>query len=158
MEMNTGIVTGTFDLPTIGHLDIIKRASKLFDRLYVVILLNPEKKACAFSVEERMAFLKALTKDIPNVTVEHYDGLAIDYAKSIGGGVFVRGFRNENDFEYEREMAEWNLRNGDIETILLPAREELKEVSSTTAKELLKAGDAVLVGEDIANMIFKGGN
>ena len=154
--MKKGILTGSFDPPTIGHLDLIERSLKLFDELYVVILINPEK-SYQFSTSERIEQLQAMTKKFDGVRVTEYDGLAIDFASSIGGGVFVRGVRNPKDFAYESEMAEWNFNNGGYDTVFLPASKSVENVSSTAAKEMLEKGDTAMLTDNVARLIEEGG-
>ena len=147
-----GMVTGTFDPITIGHLDIIKRASALFDTLYVVLLTNPEK-TIMFSVADRIKMLRLCTTDIPNVEVQSYDDLAIHIAKDLGASYFVRGIRNEKDFEYETEMRNWNFEHGNIDTLFLPCADCLTKVSSTKAKEQIKNGDYSLLPSEIIDFV-----
>src|SRR5690606_17351388 len=98
---------GSFDPVTYGHLDIVERAAKLFDWLYVAVLRNPRKKPC-FSTEERVEMLRMATADYPNVVCESFDGLAAEYARSRGAQAIVRGLRAVSDFEAEFKMAAMN--------------------------------------------------
>ena len=108
--MKTAVYPGTFDPVTYGHLDVILRASKLFDRVIVGVLHNSSKSPL-FSVEERVNILKKATQDIPNVEVRSFSGLAVDFAKECQAHTIVRGLRAITDFEYELQMARtafWN--------------------------------------------------
>ena len=105
--MNAAIYPGSFDPMTLGHLDIIQRASKMFDELTVSVLDNKAKNAL-FSVEERVSILKEATKELPNVTVDSFNGLLIDYTKQKNVHISVRGLRAISDFEYELQTAQTN--------------------------------------------------
>ena len=102
--MKVAIYPGSFDPVTLGHLDIIRRASVMFDRLIVAVMHNQNKKP-AFSAEERVEFLKRTTADLPNVEVESFDGLLADYARTRKATVLVKGLRAVSDFEYEFQMS-----------------------------------------------------
>ena len=130
--MNAAIYPGSFDPMTLGHLDVIKRASKMFDKLIVSVLDNKAKNAL-FSVEERVSILKEATKDLPNVTVDSFNGLLIDYASQKNIHVSVRGLRAITDFEYELQIAQTNskLSNGNLDTVFLTTSLEYAYLSST---------------------------
>ncbi len=134
------MITGTFDPVTLGHIDIIERAAKIFDDVVVVLLKNPEKQSW-LSEDIRLQMLRGATKKWDNVSTDSYDGLAIDFAKKNGISFIVRGVRDSSDFAYESEMRSWNFTHGGIETIFLPASEKYKSVSSSKAKELIAQGD-----------------
>ena len=122
--MVKAVFAGSFDPPTNGHLDIIKRASGLFESVDVVVSVNPEKKTM-FSEEERVEFLKDLIKPFKNVSVHSYKGIIVNYAKEVGAKVLVRGVRSANDFGYEFELALMNQNlNPDIETVFLQSKEK----------------------------------
>ncbi|MDD4839946.1 MAG: pantetheine-phosphate adenylyltransferase [Clostridia bacterium] len=148
----TGMVTGTFDPITIGHIDIIRRASLLFDKLFVVLLINPDKTAL-FSDGNRLQMMKLATKQLENVEVLNYEGWAIEIAKELGATYFVRGVRNENDFSYELEMRDWNISHGGIDTLFIPCDESLRQVSSTKAKERIVSGDYSLLPNEIKEFV-----
>lgn len=135
-EKVIAVYAGSFDPLTYGHLDIIERASKMFDVVYVTILENINKKTL-FTLEERLALLKASTKDLEHVIVDASDALAVEYARLVGASVLVRGLRATMDFEYEMSMALANqyLDEG-IETIFLLTKSEKMFVSSSTVKEI----------------------
>ncbi|MCQ2589694.1 MAG: pantetheine-phosphate adenylyltransferase [Treponema sp.] len=147
--MIKAVFAGSFDPPTNGHLDIIKRASNLFESVDVVISVNPEKKYM-FSHEERLEMISELIKDYKNVTVNVYSGLIVNYAKNVGAKVLVRGVRSSNDFAYEADMALMNQNlNPDIETIFLQSKEEFTIVKSSSIKQL------AMFGGDISRMVPK---
>ena len=118
------VYPGSFDPVTLGHEDVIRRAAKLFDRLIVAVMHNPQKTGC-FPVQERMALLEKLTRDLPNVTIDCWDGLLVDYVRTHQASVVVRGLRAVSDFESELTMAQINshLLPG-METIFLMTRPE----------------------------------
>ena len=134
--MIRGIYPGTFDPVTNGHLDIIVRASKLVDELVVGILFNRQKTPL-FSVDERVKMLKEVTADLPNVRIETFDGLLVDFAQELGANVIVRGLRAITDFEYELMMAQMNHKlRPNIETIFLTTNLNYSYLSSTSVKEI----------------------
>lgn len=134
--MIRGIYPGTFDPVTNGHLDIIVRASKLVDELVVGILFNRQKTPL-FSVDERVKMLKEVTADLPNVRIETFDGLLVDFAQELGANVIVRGLRAITDFEYELMMAQMNHKlHPNIETIFLTTNLNYSYLSSTSVKEI----------------------
>lgn len=152
----TAMVTGSFDPVTVGHIDIIQRTAAIFDKVYAVILKNPEKRAF-FSEEQRFEMLIAATAFLKNVEVKSYDGFAIDFAKENRVDYIVRGVRNSEDFQYELEMRNWNMSHGKIETIFLASDEKFCDVSSTKAKELILKDDFSLVPNASAKLIKQRG-
>ena len=135
--MKSAVYPGSFDPMTLGHLDIIKRASKMFDHLTVSVLDNKAKNAL-FSVEERVSILKEATKDIPNVSVDSFSGLLVDYANQKDIHVSVRGLRAVTDFEYELQIAQTNrkLSDGSLDTVFLTTSLEYAYLSSSSVKEI----------------------
>ena len=135
--MKTAIYPGSFDPVTNGHLDIIQRASKMFDKLVVVVLINP-LKTYSFSMKERCEFLKETTKDIPNVEIASFDGLLADYFNRRSDvDVIVKGLRATTDFEYEFQMAHTNKDlNPHAETVFIPASLKTTFVSSSMVKQV----------------------
>ncbi len=134
--MIKAVFPGSFDPPTNGHLDIIHRASKLFDNLDVLISVNPNKQYM-FSEQERLDMLTNLLKDYKNVQIHVWEGLIVNYAKQVGANVLIRGIRSINDFSYEFELAHMNQKlNPEIETMFLPCKEKFGIVKSSSIKEL----------------------
>ena len=134
--MLRAIYPGSFDPVTNGHLDVIRRSSKMVDEL-IVGVLNNNAKMPLFSVEERVRMLEEVTKDIPNVRIYPFDGLLIDFAAKMEAGVVIRGLRAITDFEYELQMSQTNHKlNPDVETIFLTTSIEYSYLSSTTVKEI----------------------
>ncbi len=135
--MLKAIYPGSFDPVTNGHLDIIKRAAKITDKLIVAILENPNKKNSLFSVEERIEHLKLVTKDLENVEVASFSGLLIDFAKRENVNLIIRGLRAVTDFENEFQMALTNRSlYPEVETMFIPTSVEYLYLSSSTVKEV----------------------
>lgn len=158
MNKLTAICPGSFDPVTVGHLDIISRASKMFDKLIVVILPNKSKSKQSFSVEERIEFIKTVTNDLPNVSVDYYDGLLADYAKNVNAGAIIKGLRAMSDFEYEFQMALTNKAlNPDVETIFLTTSAQYMYLSSSVVREVASLGGDIsnFVPESIRDDIIK---
>ncbi len=136
----TAVYPGSFDPVTNGHLDIIQRGLKIFDRIIITILDNPAKKTL-FSVEERTNLLKESLKEIDNIEVDSYDGLLVDYAQKRGAHALLRGMRAVSDFEYEFQMALMNRRlNREIQTVFLMTGLRWIFTSSSIIKEAAKFG------------------
>ena len=135
--MNAAIYPGSFDPVTYGHLDVIRRASQLFDHLVIAVLHNSAKTPL-FSVEERVKMLEEATKDLPNVKVESFSGLLVDYAAKKNVNVAVRGLRAITDFEYELQNAQTNRKlSGDrLDTVFLTTSLEYAYLSSSSVKEI----------------------
>lgn len=156
--MRTAIYPGSFDPVTCGHIDIIKRAAKLFDKLIVLVSVNPTKSSC-FTPEERVDFIKRVTVNIPNIEVDSYDGLLIDYFNQKKADVIVKGLRAMSDFEYEFQMA---LVNKDLcykaETVFLCADVVGTFLSSSMVRQIaLFDGDiSSYVPSEIEKDIMKG--
>ena len=137
------IYPGSFDPLTNGHVDIIQRGSRLFDRIVVAILLNVEK-APLFTVDERVEIAREVFAGNPNVEVDTFDGLLVDYARRKGAGVIVRGLRAISDFEYEMQMALMNRHlNPEVETVFMMPAETYTYVSSRLVKEVVALGGSV---------------
>lgn len=139
--MIKAIYPGSFDPVTFGHLDIIKRASAMFDELTVCVLNNVTKSSL-FSVEERVNMLKETTKDLANVKIDSFSGLLIDYAKEKDIHISIRGLRAITDFEYELQIAQTNHKfsNGGLDTVFLTTSLEYAYLSSSTVKEIAYFG------------------
>ncbi len=145
--MKTAVFAGSFDPPTYGHLNIIKRGAGLFDRLIVLIAVNGSKKYL-FSEEERLFMMKELVQDIPNVTVDSCSKLVVDYAREHDARVLLRGVRNFSDFSYEFDLSLLNKGlAADIETVFLPTDPEYFVMRSSSIKEM------AAFGGDISKMV-----
>ena len=139
------IITGSFDPITVGHVEIIKKASKLFDELYVVALLNPEK-SYMFSLNEKKEIMSLALSELKNVIVDAYDGLTADYMHQHKINKIVRGIRSEADMEYEAKLADAMKEfDENFETIFILSDAEFSHISSTCVRELIK-GDKSLLG------------
>ncbi|MBP5452323.1 MAG: pantetheine-phosphate adenylyltransferase [Treponema sp.] len=137
------VFPGSFDPPTLGHLNIIERTSRLFDSIDVAIAVNPEKKYL-FSAEERMALLKEMTKKFDNVSVHICNTLISEYCRSVGAKVLLRGIRNTNDFSYEFDLSLINRSiNQDVETLFVPTEQRYFLIRSSSIKELARFGGDV---------------
>ena len=156
--MSKAIYPGTFDPMTVGHLDIIKRASAIFEEVTVAILVNPDKSPL-FSVEERVRMIKEAVKDFPNVKVDFFSGLLVEYTKLHDIGVSVRGLRTPTDFEYELPTAQFNqlLSHDSVDTCFLATRPEFAHISSSAVRQVAKfKGDIKgLVPDCILNDIYE---
>jgi pantetheine-phosphate adenylyltransferase len=140
ITMRTAIYPGSFDPVTCGHLDIIKRAAGLFDKLIVLVSVNPTKSSC-FTPEERVDLIKRVTKNIANIEVESYDGLLIDYFSARNADVIVKGLRAMSDFEYEFQQALTNKKlNPALETMFLSTSAEHMFLSSSMVKQVAGFG------------------
>ena len=138
--MRRAIYPGSFDPVTYGHIDIIERASDIFDEL-IVAVLNNKAKTPLFSVDERVNILGEVLSGLPNVKILSYEGLLVDFAVSVGAGVIVRGLRAVTDFEYELQLAQTNsVLNGGVDTIFLTTSLKYAYLSSSTVKEVASYG------------------
>lgn len=145
--MKIGVYPGSFDPVTNGHLDIIQRSAKIFDKLIVGVLNNNHKKPM-FTIDERVMLLEKLTNDMDNVIVDTFSGLLVDFVESYNANVIIRGFRAVSDFEYEIQLAQTNYNlNDNIETIFLVTRNEYSFLSSSIVKEVARYKG------DISNMV-----
>ena len=134
--MNKAIYPGSFDPVTLGHLDIIERTSKMFDRV-IIGVLNNKSKSPLFSVEERVNMLKEVTANLPNVEVQSFEGLLIDFVRKNDARVIVRGLRAITDFEYELQMAQTNrVIAPEVDTIFLTTNLKYSYLSSSIVKEI----------------------
>lgn len=146
------VIPGTFDPITNGHLDIIERAAKIFDVLYVSVLNNSSKKPL-FTIEERMEMIRQVTAHLPNVQVESASGLTVDYAATRGATAIVRGLRTVSDFEYEMQIASMNRTlNAEIETFFIMTNTKYSFLSSSMVKEVAQyQGDISELVPEIVN-------
>lgn len=139
--MRVAVCPGSFDPVTLGHLDIINRASKLFDKVIVLVSFNPNKSAASFSIEERMDMIKKVTSHLHNVEVDSYGGLLADYLKKTEAAAIVKGLRAVSDFEYEFQMALANKKlYCDAETVFLTTSSENMYLSSSVVKQIASLG------------------
>ncbi len=138
----SALCPGTFDPVTNGHMDIIRRAGRCFDGVVVAVLENPAKQPL-FSVEERVAMLKDASADIPGIEVASFSGLLVDYARSRGIKVIVKGLRAVTDFDFELQMAQMNLGLGGVETFFLPTSPQWSYLSSSLIREVVRFGGDV---------------
>jgi len=137
------IYAGTFDPMTMGHLDVVERAARIFPEL-IVAVAAVTGKSTLFSQKKRVELVKKATADLPNVTVKSFDGLLVEYARSEGAGVLIRGLRAFSDFEYEFQMALTNRRLApDIETLFLMPKQDYSFLSSTNVKQVASLGGDV---------------
>ena len=145
--MKTAICPGSFDPVTIGHIDIIHRAAKLFDKVIVAVMINNKKKYM-FTPEERTEMARLSCSHIENVDVIFDDGMLADLAYRVGACAIVKGLRDEKDYLYEFEMAQYNSRvNPNVETVFLPCEEGAHDISSTAVRRRLECG------EDISDVV-----
>ena len=139
--MKIAVCPGSFDPITLGHLDVIGRATAIFDRVLVCVMSNGEKDRGMFSPQRRLELARLAVRDLPNVEAELWTGLLADYARQRGAAFLVKGVRCGTDFDNEYQMA-W-INQGlkpDLETVLLPARPEFIYFSSTMAREMIRYG------------------
>jgi pantetheine-phosphate adenylyltransferase len=137
------IYAGTFDPMTLGHLDVVERAAKIFPELIVAVAAVTGKNVL-FSQDERVALVREAVKQLPNVKVTSFDGLLVEYARSQGAAVLIRGLRAFSDFEYEFQMALTNRRLApDIETLFLMPKQDYSFLSSTNVKQVASLGGNV---------------
>ncbi len=143
MDNRIAIYPGTFDPLTNGHLSILNRALKIFDKLIIAILINP-KKTPLFSLEERKAMIEEILKDRPNVEIDSFEGLLVDYAVKKGSNVIIRGLRALSDFEFEFQLALMNRKlNRDVQSIFLMTDYKWFYISSTIIKEAASLGGKI---------------
>lgn len=156
-DMNVAVYPGSFDPITNGHLDIITRGAKIYDKLIVAVLVNMDKK-CLFNIEERVDLIKKVTKDLKNVEVLSFDGLLVDFARMHNSKVILKGLRTVADFEYEFQMALMNSKlDPDIETVFMMTSSAYSYVSSSSVKQVAKFGGNIrgLVPEELITEIVK---
>lgn len=136
----TAVYPGSFDPVTNGHLDIIRRSSRTFDKVYVAVLVNSSKTPM-FSIEKRMEWIKRETASLGNVEVDTFSGLLVDYMKEKGAGIIIKGLRAVSDFEYEFQMALMNHKlSKDIETLFMMTSAKYQYLSSSIVKEVARHG------------------
>jgi pantetheine-phosphate adenylyltransferase len=150
----TALCPGTFDPVTNGHLDIIERASQTFETVVVAVLENPAKRPM-FSIDERVAMLEKACAGMRGVQVEAFDGLLVDFARSRGDAVIVKGLRAVSDYEFEIQMAQMNHRLAGVETLLMPTNPSWSFLSSSLVKEVARFGGDVegLVPDEVRTLL-----
>lgn len=155
--MKIAVCPGSFDPVTNGHLDIIERSSKLFDKVIVLVLTNHDKQHC-FTIEERMELLRRVTKPLKNVEIDTYDGLLANYARIKNATAIIKGLRAVSDFEYEFQMALINKQlNSEFETLFLNTNQKYLYLSSSIVKQIASLGGDIseFVPKEIHNDIMK---
>lgn len=153
--MSKAVFPGSFDPPTLGHLNIIERASSLFSEIDVVVAVNPEKKYL-FTPEERVAMLEKLTESFKNVKIHTWNSLVVDYAAKNGATVLLRGIRNATDFAYEFDLSLINHSlNSKVDTIFIPCEQKYVTIKSSSIKELARFGGdiSLMVPELVAEKL-----
>ena len=147
------MLTGSFDPFTKGHLDMLKRAKKIFDKVYVAILVNPEKKQM-FCVDDRIKIIKRAIEGMDGVLVVSYAGMTIDLARELQVDCLIRGIRSESDLTYEIDMSDYNLNEGGVDTVCFLSN-NLSFISSTEVRRRIKAGEDIsgLVADNTVELI-----
>jgi len=140
--MTAALCPGSFDPPTNGHLDVIRRCAAIFDRLVVAVVANPSKTPL-FSAAERVELLQDLTSALPNVEVRAFEGLLVDFAEGEGVDVLVKGLRAATDFDYELQMAQMNHTLRSVDTLFIPTAPEWSYLSSSLVREVARLGGDV---------------
>ena len=141
--MKSAVYPGSFDPVTYGHIDLIRRGARLFDKIIVAAIRNPEK-ASLFSLDERMELLRQVVKDIPNVEVDSFDGLLVHYMARKKSAILLRGLRAVSDFDYEFQIASTNQQMApEIETLLMMTSSEYSYLSSSLVKQIAKLGGPI---------------
>lgn len=161
--MKTAICPGSFDPVTLGHVDIITRASKMFEKVIVAVMVNPSKVP-SFTIEERILFLKEALRDLDNIEVVSFDGLLADYARERKAMALVKGLRAVSDFEYEFQMALTNKKlNSELETVFFTTSAENMFLSSSVVKQIACFGGDIskfvpgCIHDAIKQRLYKGG-
>lgn len=141
--MATALVPGSFDPVTYGHLDVIERVARFFDRVIVAVIRNPQKSASLFSLEERESMLAEVTGHLENVQIEFFAGLLVDFARMHGADTIVKGLRAVTDFDYELQMAQMNQSLSGIDTFFLATSPQYSFLSSSLVREVARFGGDV---------------
>jgi pantetheine-phosphate adenylyltransferase len=139
----TALCPGSFDPVTNGHLDIIERTSRHFEDVIVAVIRNPQKSQSLFSLEERQKMLHEVTAHLPNIRIEFFKGLLVDFAKEHGGDAIVKGLRAVSDFDYELQMAQMNQRLSGIDTFFISTSPQYSFLSSSLVREVARYGGDV---------------
>ena len=141
--MSTALCPGSFDPVTLGHIDIIERASRHFDEVVVAVIRNPQKTQSLFSLEERQEMLRECTASLTNIRIEFFKGLLVEFAREHGADAIVKGLRAVSDFDYELQMAQMNQRLSGIDTFFLSTSPNYSFLSSSLVKEVARYGGDV---------------
>lgn len=155
---STAVYPGSFDPITNGHLDIIRRSARTFDKVYVAVLVNSAKSPM-FPVQQRVDMIKRVTSDLDNVEVDSFSGLLVDYMKEKNAGIIIKGLRALSDFEYEFQMALMNHKlSKDIETLFMMTSAKYQYLSSSIVKEVGRHGGCLdgLIPEELKDEIIQG--
>lgn len=147
--MATALCPGSFDPVTLGHLDIIERTARHFDDVIVAVIRNPQKTNPLFSLEERQEMLHEVTAHLPNVRIEFFSGLLVDFARDMGAEAIVKGLRAVSDFDYELQMAQMNQRLSGIDTFFISTSPQHSFLSSSLVREVARFGG------DVSSMVPK---
>lgn len=153
--MATALCPGSFDPVTLGHIDIIERTARLFDHVIVAVIKNPQKSNSLFTIEERHELLASVTSHLPNVSLDTFSGLLVDFAKDRGATAIVKGLRAISDFDYELQMAQMNQRLSGIDTLFISTSPQHSFLSSSLVKEVARFGGDVsgMVPPEIARRL-----
>jgi pantetheine-phosphate adenylyltransferase len=143
----TALCPGSFDPVTNGHLDIIERTARHFDNVIVAVIRNPQKSESLFTLEERQEMLREVTAHLPNVRIDFFKGLLVDYAKEHDASAIVKGLRALSDFDYELQMAQMNERLSGIDTFFISTSPQYSFLSSSLVREVARFGG------DVTNMV-----
>ncbi|MFD4180272.1 pantetheine-phosphate adenylyltransferase [Rhodococcus sp. NPDC058514] len=144
--MSSAVCPGSFDPITNGHLDVIGRVAAQFDEVIVTVMINPNKKGL-FSIDERLEMMREAVAGLPNVRVDSWQGLLVDYAKANGASAIVKGLRGANDFDYELQMAQMNHKLTGVDTLFIATNPRYSYLSSSLVKEV------ATYGGDVADML-----
>ncbi|MGH3432361.1 MAG: pantetheine-phosphate adenylyltransferase [Thermocrispum sp.] len=152
--MRRAVCPGSYDPVTNGHLDVIERAAALFDEVVVAVLINRDKRGM-FSVDERMAMLAEVTSELPNVRIDSWYGLLVDYCKANDIPAIAKGLRAVSDFDYELQMAQMNRRLSGVDTVFMSTNPEYSFLSSSLVKEVATHGGDIsgLVPEHVRRLL-----
>ena len=141
--MAIALIPGSFDPVTNGHLDIMERTARYFDEVIVAVIRNPQKSEALFTLEEREDMIRDLTTHLPNVRVDFFKGLLVDFARKNGVGAIVKGLRAVSDFDYELQMAQMNVALSGIDTLFIPTAPQHSFLSSSLVREVARFGGDV---------------
>ena len=141
--MAIALIPGSFDPVTNGHLDIMERTARYFDEVIVAVIRNPQKSEALFALEEREDMIRDVTTHLPNVRVDFFKGLLVDFARKNGVGAIVKGLRAVSDFDYELQMAQMNVALSGIDTLFIPTAPQHSFLSSSLVREVARFGGDV---------------